>query len=170
MTAQLWNSPLVYVLALGVVTALIRVGMWVGSVNEYKRVVTGFMAQIREDIKEIREDIKKMLRRSGSAAVTSDSPLRLTELGNAIAAELDATSWAQQTAACVRDQVEGKRPYEIQEFCLGYLDSEEFRPSDEFTIAIRTCAYDHGLDEDQVRFVLAIVLRDDLLATATVHS
>ena len=163
MTAQLWNNPLVYVLILAVVTALIRAGMWIGAVNEHKHVVTDFMA-------EIREDIKKLLRRSGTAAVTSDSPLRLTERGDAIAAELDATSWAQQTAPCVRDQVEGKRPYEIQEFCLEYLDSEEFRPSDEFTVAIRTCAYDHGLDEDQVRFVLAIVLRDELLTTATVHS
>ncbi len=163
MTAQLWLNPLVYVLILAVATALIRAGMWVGGVNEHKRVVTDFMA-------EIREDIKKLLRRSGSAGVTGDSPLRLNELGDAIAAELDAASWAQQTAARVRDRVEGERPYEIQEFCLEYLDSEEFRPSEEFTVAIRTCAYDHGLDDDQVRFGLAIVLRDELLATTTVHS
>jgi len=163
VTAHLWSNPLVYVLALTLVTALFRAGMWVGGVNEHTRVVTGFMA-------EIREDTKKLLRRSGSAAVTSDSPLRLTELGDAIATELDETSWAQQAAACIRDGAGGKRPYEIQELCLEYLDSEEFRPSDEFTVAIRTCAYDHGLDEDQVRFVLAIVLRDELLATATVHA
>ena len=106
MAAQLWNNPLVYVLALTLVTALFRAGIWVGGVNEHKRVVSGFMA-------EIREDIKKLLRRSGSAAVTSDSPLMLTELGDAIATELDATSWAHQAAECIRDEVEGKRPYEI---------------------------------------------------------
>lgn len=169
MTAYLWENPVVYLLVLAVATALIRGGMWAGGVNEHRRVVTGFMADMRADINEIREDIKKLLRRSGSAAVDSDSPLRLTEVGDAIAAKLDATSWAQRTAARVGDRVEGKRPYEIQEFCLEYVDSEEFRPSEEFTVAIRTCAYDHGLDEDQVRFVLAIVLRDELLATTTVH-
>lgn len=43
MTGQSLANPLVYVLALAVVTALIRIGMWVGGVNEHRRVVTGFM-------------------------------------------------------------------------------------------------------------------------------
>ena len=163
MTGQLWTNPLVYVLALAVVTALIRVGMWVGGVNEHKRAVTGFMA-------EIRADIKNLLRRTGSAAVASDSPLRLTDLGSGIAAELDATSWAKRIADGLRDRMVGKRPYEIQEFCFEYVSSDEFRPSDDFTVAIKTCAYDHGIDDDQVRTVLAIALRDELLTTAPVHS
>lgn len=163
MTGQLLANPLVYVLALAVVTALIRLGMWVGGVNEHKRVVTSFMA-------EIREDVKKLLRRTGTAAVAGASPLRLTDLGNTIASELDTTSWAKRTAEGYRDLTEGKRPYEIQEFCFEYVSSDEFRPSDDFTVAIKTCAYDHGIDNDQVRTVLAIALRDELLATAAVQA
>ena len=40
----------------------------------------------------------------------------------------------------------------------------------DFVVAIKTCAYDHGIDEDQVWTVLAIALRDELLATAAVQA
>lgn len=96
--------------------------------------------------------------------------MRLTDLGNTIAGELDTTSWAKRTAEGLRDQAKGKRPYEIQEFCFEYVSSDEFRPSDDLTVAIETCAYDHGIDDDQVRTVLAITLRDELLTTAAVNA
>ena len=159
-----WDNPLVYLLALAVVTALVRIGMWVGGANEHKSTVSKFMSDIREDITEIREDIKKLLRRTPTVAVSSGSPLGLTDVGKTVAAELDASSWAKQTAEGLRDRAGGEPPYEIQELCFDYVRSDVFQPPEDFSVAMKTSAYDHGIDEDQVRAVLAIVLRDVLVA------
>ena len=78
--------PLVYVaLMLAALGAGAKLMMWIGGMNAHKAAVTEFMAEIRDDIKSI-------LRRL-SPAVASGSPLRLTDLGKAIAESLEASTW-----------------------------------------------------------------------------
>lgn len=70
---------------------------------------------------EIREDIKRIFRRLPPIPVASNSPLRLTNMGRDIAKTPEAGTWAQRTAAVVRDQVAELPDYDVQEFCSEYV-------------------------------------------------
>ena len=141
-------------IALG--TVLFVTGRWVGGVNEHRNSVKDILAEIREDIKNI-------LKRLPPSTVASESPLRLTDFGQDISEQLDAGTWAQRTAAELRNEVEGKQDFEVQEFCFTYV-GEQFKPDDEQGRKVGRIAYENGIDREQVLNVLAIELRDALLA------
>ncbi len=147
-------------MVLGGIAALVSliffVGKWVGGMNEFKSATAAHL-------KEIREDIKKLLDRLPPAAVSGGSPLRLTELGQSISDELGAVAWADRVAPAVLPEVEGKAPYELQEFCVNYTAGCDFDAEQD--AKINSCAYENGIDREQVLQVLAIVLRDKLLAS-----
>ncbi|MYC62948.1 MAG: hypothetical protein F4X16_08975 [Caldilineaceae bacterium SB0661_bin_34] len=108
-------------IALGAV--LFVTGRWVGGVNEHRNTVKDILAEMREDIKNI-------LKRIPPSTVASESPLRLTDFGQDISEQLDAGTWAQRTAAELRDEVEGKQDFEVQDFCFTYV-GEQSKPDDE---------------------------------------
>ena len=56
---------------------------------------------------------------------------------------------------------QNKQPYEIQEFCFKFANDEEYDPK--MVSKIQASAYNHGVDIDQIKRVLAIELRDALL-------
>ena len=149
--------PLVYVaLMLAALGAGAKLMMWIGGMNAHKAAVTEFMAEIRDDIKSI-------LRRL-SPVVASGSPLRLTDLGKAIAESLEASTWAERVAPGLETRAEGMPPYEIQDLCSDYVRKEAV--FDEAQQAkIKESAYNNGLERDQVLDVLMVVLRDRLLAS-----
>ena len=152
------NTPLILTVAAGLVYALISIGKWVGSVNSDR-------SKFNEFIKEIRSKLDKILDRLPPIAVSSGSPLRLTEFGEKIAKQINAEEWSVQLASKVATAVEGKTPYEIQQFCLNYV--QELEISSEQHEVLYNCAYENGMDVKTVRRVLGIVLRDKLLDTAT---
>ena len=157
------------VVAIG--TLIFKLGKWVQSVNNtkdevvpsFKRDLDRFMKEMRDERKEFREDIKKLLERLPATPVMGSSPLRLTELGQSMSESLDARAWAERTAQTMVEKVSGMEPYEVQEFCFDYMKSK-FNPTDEQEAGIKRCAYDEGLKEKQVRDVMGIELRDALLA------
>ena len=151
-----WVAPIV-IGAIAIITLIYKVGTWVGSVNEHKRTVGAFM-------EEIRNDMKVLLRRVPPPTVTGSSPLRLTDLGEKVSAKIGAVEWAKQTAEAFGDRVVGRRPDEIQDFCFGYVNGDEFQPDNAFDTAIKITAYENGVDRTGVLDVLAITLRDELLA------
>ena len=107
--------PLVYVTAIVVALgAGAKLMMWIGSVNEHKKFIGttlgGFMAEIRHDIKQILDRLPPL-------PVASGSPLRLTDRGNAIAAQ----EWTARVAPTLVTPAEGMLPYEIQELCSEYV-------------------------------------------------
>ena len=69
---------------------------------------------------------------------------------------------ARELAPEVRPKVDGKVPYDIQEFCITYIRDEYELPS-EAEERIKKYVYDTGLDVDDVLDVLAIALRDELV-------
>lgn len=150
-----WAAPIA-IGAIAVITLIYKVGTWVGGVNEHKKTVGAFM-------EEIRNDIKVLLRRVPPPTVVGGSPLRLTDLGEKVSANIGAVAWAKQTAEAIADQVVGKRPDEIEEFCFAYVYGDGFQPDNEFDTAIRVAAYENGIDRAGVLDVLAITLRDELL-------
>lgn len=133
--------------------------MWIGSVNEHKSIVTRYMETTDGKL-------DSLLDRIPAATVAKGSPLRLTELGEEIAVALDALSWASQAAEQLRDRVDTSDPYETQAFSFDFIHNE-FEPSDELRRKINRCAYDQGIRRSKVLDVLAIALRDELLAVAS---
>lgn len=100
----------------------------------------------------------------GEPTFESGSPLRLTESGQEIADELDAASWVEKIIPQLRDRTKGEPPAVIEEVCFDYLVySDDFQPAPELAAKIRATAYEHGVAREQVRGVLAIILRDELI-------
>ena len=141
--------------AIGIVVAAVRVGEWKGKVDSDR-------TDFRDFMKEVRKDIKEILSSLSSTVTEKSSPLKLTELGQSISDRLKASEWAKQTAPNVIDDVTGKHPYEIQNFCLDYV-RRDIRLTPNMDEEVKSCAYDNGITKRQVLEVLAIELRDELI-------
>ena len=140
--------------------AIVKVSRWGGRVDS--RLET-----LETTTKEVRSDIKAILRRLPPATVEGASPLRLTELGQEISAKLDGAAWAREVAPKVLKRVRGMDPYRVQEFCRSYVQDgtdEGWAPDEEMATQLGRCASEHGLKLEQVLDVLAIELRDCILA------
>lgn len=141
---------------LGVVVVAAAALIWVGRMTEFKSATTKLL-------EEIREDVKKIFDRLPPATVASDSPLRLTNLGEKIGKELDAREWAAEQIEKRGLTGEGKLPYEVQEMCRDYVH-DKFDPAPELESKLKQVAYENGIDSEQVLDVLMVVLRDVILA------
>lgn len=175
----MWENPSTYAAIAAAVTALLLAGRylvkfirWTGEVDAHRngiRLVLGEMQQdireLRAEIRAIRADIGRILRRQVPVTVQEDSPLRLSELGERIAAEIGADAWARDAARKLKDRVEGGDPYDLQEFCFEFAN-HDFKPDGEFLARINHSAYEHGVHRGKVLDVLAIALRDELICQA----
>ena len=148
-----WGAYLI--IGLAALGAIFGVGKWVGAVNADRISFKTFMNEVRKDIKEI-------LQRLPAKVVTGQSPVRLTDLGKRVSECLDAPSIVRGLASELIDRVAGKPDYEVQEMCFSYID-EEYTPPPEVETVVRKCAYEHGIERDQVMRVLGVELRDQLL-------
>ena len=153
-----WVIPSIIVSALAVGALIYKAGKRAGSVASDRK---GF----REIIQEVRADIQEILGRLPPSSIARGSPRPLTDLGRSISERLAAREWAEKTASAMADRARGKQPYEIQELCFDYI-KEEFNPAAELEARIGRCAYENGIDRDEVLKVLAIELRDVLMGTA----
>ena len=142
---------------IGLGAGLVKIGKWIGSVNSDR---TGFNKLARD----IRKDIKRVLRvLDKSASIGKGSPLRLTELGEKLAAEVQAAEIVHDLADKLSPEVFGKDEYEVQEWCFDFM-IDRFAPADTVEARIRKSAYENGVDRDRIMDVLAVMLRDRLLA------
>ena len=137
------------------ITGIVKFSRWTGAIDEQRSEAGKFM-------KEIRDDIKSILARLPNDVVAGGSPLRLTDLGEAISTELEAKTWAWKLAQEMKQKVEGKPAYEINDFAFDYVKNT-FQPSEEQEARIRSCAYENALSAEKVGDVLAVELRDALL-------
>ena len=92
----------------------------------------------------------------------SSNPLRLTEIGKIISKEIAAPARVDRVSDTLLDQVKGKDAYEVQNFCLEYVESAD-RDSAAEQHAVHNAAGQLGLGAKDIRRVLAIELRDKLL-------
>ena len=153
-----WVAPISMLALAG---GLIGVGVWIGAVNTNMK---NFKDGLAELAKEIRDDIKKILGRLPATIAEGQSPLRLNDLGKAVSKEIAARTWADRLIPTVAKRLEGNEAFEIQDFCFLYVTDLEY--SEEEARAIKKSAYDNAISVEQVRRVLAIELRDKLLAIA----
>ena len=157
MNAWLASNPWAWIIiALTLGGIVFKVGQWVGAVNTDR-------TDLKAAVEQIREDIKKLLLWLPSKTLDTDSPLKINDLGKTVSDEIDVPAIIRPIAATLRARMLGKLPYDIQELCFDFI-RDEYKPANEVENAIKRCAYDHGIDRAEVLDVLAIELRDQLLA------
>ena len=144
----------------GIIRGLMKYSEWRGKMDEFKNGVGPILT-------EIRGDIKKIFRRLPGAPVTSGSTVRLTELGVELAAKLGARQWASSIAPALLSAITDMNAYQVQEFCSQYVGDETFESAPGMLDKIQNLAFEHGLVETQVRDVLMVELRDQLLEMNT---
>ena len=149
-------NPLWLVLALGALGAVFSIGMWVGNVNSDRNSFKAFM-------KEIREKVDKILERLPPSTETTGSPIRLTELGQKVSNEVDASSLARDLVPGLRRRVAEREAYDIQEICLRFVE-HEYDPPPDVDSRIKKVAFNNGLDRRQVLRVIGLELRDMFVA------
>ena len=150
------SSPLPWIVA------LVGVGIWVGKVNERTSAVSNVMIEIRNELRTILQKIERVLLRVDDG-VARGSPLQLTDVGRSMSETLGSTAWAEAKALDLFEQVRGMGPYDVQEFSKKFV-TDKFEPDAAMESAIKACAYEHGLQRNDVLQVLVIELRDQLLA------
>ncbi len=102
-----------------------KIVYWMASVDKdrdaLKEGAEKDRATLQKFMREIREDIKQIFMRLPPASVAGSSPLRLTDFGERIAKRLKVHEWAAELAPALLGEVQGKQPFEIDEFCDIYV-------------------------------------------------
>ena len=88
-------------------------------------------------------------------------PLQVTDYGKGIAARLDAEVWAREKAGELQNAVEGKEPFEIDQAARKVAEGDL---GEVFERRIAEVAYETGSDRKRISPILAVMLRNELLA------
>ncbi|MCY3980823.1 MAG: hypothetical protein OXF51_03440, partial [Alphaproteobacteria bacterium] len=96
------------------------------------------------------QDIKRLLTWHRSPTVEGQSPLRLTETGQAASGALNLPSMAEKIIPTIKDRVADKIPYDVQEFCFEFI-RDQYQPNYGDETRIKQYAYDNGLDRDDLQ-------------------
>ena len=148
------TNPLTYVLAFAAGGAIVTGLFWLRQVHRAQQGWGEVVGEIRKDIKDI------LLRLPPTPApVTSGSPLQLTDFGRQMAMSMDAHSWAAALAPCLREDLGGKRAFEVDEFSRQLVHAN--MRHDE---RVLRCIYEMGVDRDDSLRVLQVVLRNALIS------
>ena len=162
MEEWLQDPKLLWMIGLTLFGAVVAgVRWWFNHSHKHMRLEEGFSA-VKADIKEMKADIKVLLRRHPEIA-DAGSPLHLNELGKKVSSYVNARGLAEQEAPNVMARLPNRNPYDIQAFCRRHFaEHGEFKPSADQLDTFKRCAYDHGIQLEQVRHVCALELRDEL--------
>lgn len=129
---------------------------------EIKADISNFKAEVKADMNELRVDIKALLGREPTIA-DAGSPLHLNELGRKVSSYVNAKEIAKKEAPNVKELLPSLNPYDIQAFCKQHFAKDGgFVPTSDQLDIFKQCAFDHGIKLEQVRYVCAIELRDEL--------
>lgn len=127
------------------------------------------LAEIKSEIKAFKEEFRTFMGAKPQVAMAAqvamtDSPMRLNELGEKVSLCVDAKGIAKQVAPNVQELLSSHNPYDVQDRCKRYFTEDgDFQPSADQLDTFKQCAYEHGIKLEQVRYVCAIELRDELL-------
>ena len=152
-------NPLWIVAGLGAVTLLIGVVTFIFQAGGWYKNVNSDRNRFNEFMEEVRQDIKKILLRLPSPVATKSSPIRLTDLGEAISDGVNAKGIVNEIADEIIEQARGKTKYQIQELCQDYFKNK-YEPDHDTLSVMEMCAFENGVKLEEVRTVLSIELRD----------
>lgn len=178
------RTPAIVAVAVALLGLLWKAARWTARVDDgidsLKEALSSFKEEVRADIEEIRSDIeeirsdmkeirsdtKRIFERLPNPHLKTSSPVTLTERGEAAAESIKVREWASGLAGGLASRVEGKREFEIHEFCQDYMDEMSSTGKDaEMLDRVRECAYEFGSGYSDVLEILGVVLRDEILKT-----
>ena len=139
---------------------IFKIGSWRGEVNTDRSSFKGYIKETKQILETIQNDIKSIFLKLPPVPVSGSSPRQLTDFGEKIAEQFGADEWASTLAPDLMRKVEQKKPFEIDQFCQNYVESEL---TSEYEVRVLECAYEKGTSKENVLAVLAVVLRDKLL-------
>ena len=148
------NYPMILIIIAGG-GLVFGIGKWYGVVNSDRASFKKFMDEVRDDIKQI-------LRRLPETAVSSKSPVSLTDFGKNISNQLEVARWAVDHAVELQVQARGKEEYQIYDMCVDYVGKQIDR-DENLKETMRAGAYQLGTDLENIRKVYEVELRDELL-------
>ena len=132
-----------------------------------RKTATGFMEEIRDSIGNVREQIGNIREQISNIfgllnkPYTHGSPMRLSEYGKQLADNLSAPEWSREVASGILGEVRGMKAFQVHEFCKNYAKNKldvETHPE------MFSRSYRHGITDEDMRTVLTLVLRDELLS------
>lgn len=154
------STPLIVTASLAVILAAVKFIRWTATVDSKLEQFSDFAKEVRQDLREVRQDLKQIFLRLPPPPVAGDSPLQLTDFGRKMADFMKVKSWTADVAPALRDEVVGKRPFEVDEFSRSYVQG---RLQDDMKESVAACAYEFGVERDAVLKVLQVALRNELL-------
>ena len=129
--------------------------------NRFMEDTSKFMEEIRDEMRQIRSHINNVFVHL-SQTVKRGSPVQLTEFGKEVAKSLQADEWASEVASSLAKKLEGKRPFEIDDYSRTYV-VDELSNDAVWKTRIAGCAYEFGIEQAGVLAVMQVVLRDTVL-------
>lgn len=142
--------------------SLIGIGEWKGGVNVKIKDFEKYIEKVDNFMDEMRKKFDDILERTRATTVQNASPKKLTELGQSVSEIIDASNWAEERANELTDEVAGMSAYDIQSHAFQY--AKKYRYEEDMDARIKQCAFEKGIDRDDVIDVLGIKLRDRLLS------
>ncbi|MDE0104459.1 MAG: hypothetical protein OXN89_18960 [Bryobacterales bacterium] len=135
--------------------ALVRFGVWKGSVDTDRENFKAFMREVKEALQRLADRLPH------EAATVGASPRRLTKLGERVAEDIGARVWSANVAEDLLEAVRGMQPYQVDRYCREHVRCDL---SSDMKEQVDRCAYEQGLKRASVEDVLQVVLRLTLLA------
>ena len=168
------TAALVVVLFM-ILAIVFKFGNWYGEANSDRKVFKEFTQKVDKRMQKVDERMEKfdkrmekfdkriddILNRLSPPPTTTESPIRLSELGEQISKNVGAKAWAAEVAQELVDQTKGMNPFEVQ--TLSFEHAKSFEPGDELLAKMQQSAHESGLDLEGVERVLGVELRDHLL-------
>lgn len=134
---------------------------WTGHIDTRLDALGGRIDKVEESIEKIRDQILSIFKVMPPSQFKVVSPLSLTEHGEESARAMGAWDWAKQLAPTLRGELEGKEDFEVDLYCQQLVLNQL---SPEMLTRVHRRAYETGADQVDIRRVLGVVLRDELLS------
>ena len=156
----------VHIIGVGFTLASVLIGFafWFGS---WKKGVETDISAIKNTTSDINSKLSNLTSLFVSmlldGVLNSKSPRTLSDLGKKISEELGAKQLAESLAPHLVERSKGLSEYDIQNLCNEYVH-QEYTPEPDFEEQMKSCAYNYGISIISVLSILAVELRDALLA------
>ena len=144
------------------VAVLLTIGVLLFKIGAWKGHLDASLTSIENSIRDVKNLIYQYFSPASRRPITTESPLRLTDLGKKIAEQIEADEWASDLAINLKLRTIGKSNYEIQELAIAHAQALDLTDEQRASL-VYEAAFDSGLDYSQVLRILGVVLRDKLL-------
>ena len=165
---------LIFLIMLVAIIITWRISGWKTIVDSNQTSLSNSLKALEENLtkfmEEMRDDVKKIFHALPQDTTKTSSPITLTDLGIEIAKEIKANEVVEKRAKLFISRATDMPPYEIQEMCFNYVEDELINDSDIqedyrnlLDTRVKTSAFQHGLEVNQVLRVIGVLLRDKVL-------